>query len=56
MLREGAIISENGVRLSAEIGSICVHGDGCTALAIAARVRQSLAADGYRLVSLPDLI
>jgi len=55
MLREGAIISENGVRLPAQIGSICVHGDGPTALTIATGLRQSLAAIGYRLVSLPDL-
>jgi len=55
MLEEGAIVSVTGKRLPCRIGSICVHGDGAEAVATAAHLKERLAADGYRLVGLPDL-
>jgi UPF0271 protein len=56
MLREGAIVSQSGKRLPSPIGSICVHGDGPDGVAIARRLRQALNEEGYRLVSLPELV
>lgn len=46
MMREGAITSVNGRRIPARIDTICVHGDGASAIAMARRVREVLEADG----------
>lgn len=56
MLEEGAIVSVTGKRLPCRIGSICVHGDGAEAVATAAYLKERLAADGYSLLGLPDLL
>lgn len=42
MVREGAIITESGKRLETSIDTICLHGDGPTAVQIARSVRESL--------------
>lgn len=42
MVRAGAIITESGARIPAAIDTICLHGDGKTALEIAKSVRRSL--------------
>ncbi|WP_282120239.1 LamB/YcsF family protein [Ruegeria atlantica] len=42
MVREGAIITESGQRLETSIDTICLHGDGPTAVQIARSVRTSL--------------
>lgn len=42
MVRAGAIITESGRRLETSIDTICLHGDGPTAVQIAAAVRDSL--------------
>ncbi|RME14133.1 MAG: 5-oxoprolinase subunit PxpA [Alphaproteobacteria bacterium] len=52
MLEEGAIIAENGKRIPCRIDTICLHGDGKTALAIASAVRQRLEQADYRLAPL----
>jgi len=48
MLEAGAIIAESGKRTPARIDTICLHGDGETALALARRLRAGLTAAGYR--------
>lgn len=46
MVREGAIITETGKRLETSIDTICLHGDGPTAVQIARSVRETLIAGG----------
>lgn len=46
MVREGAIITESGARIPTRIDTICLHGDGPTAVQIAKSVRATLEADG----------
>ena len=46
MVRAGVIIAHDGTRLPTAIDSICVHGDGPHAIAIATAVRDALAAAG----------
>lgn len=55
MLRDGAIICHSGKTLPTEIGSVCVHGDGAEAVAMARHLRQGLETQGYELVGLPAL-
>jgi UPF0271 protein len=45
-LREGAITTVSGKRIPAVIDTICVHGDGATAVAMARRVRAALESAG----------
>lgn len=46
MVAEGAIIARDGSRLATSVDSICVHGDGPNAIAIARAVRSKLEAEG----------
>ncbi len=46
MVKDGAIHTEDGTRIPARIDTICLHGDGETALAIARSVRAALEAEG----------
>ncbi|WP_171239807.1 LamB/YcsF family protein [Ruegeria sp. HKCCA5491] len=46
MVQEGAIITESGKRLQTSIDTICLHGDGPTAVQIARSVRENLIAGG----------
>ena len=46
MVKEGAIITESGKRIPTRIDTICLHGDGPTAVPIARSVRESLGAEG----------
>ncbi len=46
MVQDGAIHAENGKSIPARIDTICVHGDGPEALAIARSVRDALEAAG----------
>ena len=46
MVRDGAIHAASGKRIPARIDTVCVHGDGPEALAIAGRVRAALVAEG----------
>jgi UPF0271 protein len=52
MLAAGGIVTMNGKVLPTLIGSICVHGDGPDAVAIAAALRDRLQSDGFLLKSL----
>jgi UPF0271 protein len=49
MVRDGAITTVTGKRLPARIDTICVHGDGDSAVAMARRVREVLEADGIEI-------
>ncbi len=49
MVAAGAIVTESGLRIPAAVDTICLHGDGPTALAIAQAVRAALEADGVSL-------
>ncbi|WP_120631615.1 LamB/YcsF family protein [Ruegeria sp. EL01] len=46
MVSEGAIITESGKRLETSIDTICLHGDGPTAVQIARSVRENLIEGG----------
>ena len=56
MLDAGALIAVDGTRIPTPIGSICVHGDSPDAVEVARHLRQGLAAAGYGLVTLPELV
>jgi UPF0271 protein len=49
MVREHTITTVTGKRIPARIDTICVHGDGATAVAMARRVRAVLEADGIAI-------
>ncbi|SLN51711.1 LamB/YcsF family protein [Roseivivax jejudonensis] len=49
MVGAGAIVAESGARIPAAVDTICLHGDGKTALAIARAVRDGLKAAGVTL-------
>lgn len=55
MLEARALIAVDGTRIATAIGSICVHGDGADAVAIAAGLRRFLLAAGHEIVPLPRL-
>ena len=55
MVDEQAIYSTTGKRIPCQVDSICVHGDGPTAVAMSRAVREGLEAAGIRVVPLPDL-
>lgn len=49
MVQEGAIITESGKRLETSIDTICLHGDGPTAVQMACSVRKSLIDGGVEV-------
>jgi UPF0271 protein len=55
MVDEQAIYSTSGKRIPCQVDSICVHGDGPTAVAVSKAVREGLEAAGIRIVPLPEL-
>jgi UPF0271 protein len=46
MVREGAIISENGKKIPTRIDTICLHGDTPEAVGIGQTVRKTLTEAG----------
>ena len=46
MVKAGAILTEDGTRLPTRIDTICLHGDGPTAVEMARAVRDTLEAEG----------
>jgi UPF0271 protein len=56
MLDAGGIVTADDQRLPTTIHSICVHGDGPSAVAAAQAIRSALQAAGHRLVGLPDMV
>ncbi len=51
MVAAGSIVTESGKRIPAALDTICLHGDGKTALEIARAVKAALEADGVTLKS-----
>jgi len=49
MLEEQAIIAESGVRIPTRIDTICLHGDGPEAVAMARALRDRLEREGFAL-------
>jgi UPF0271 protein len=49
MVRAGAIITQSGKHIPAAVDTICLHGDGATAVQIARTVRTALAEAGVTL-------
>ena len=56
MLDAGGVVSIGGRRMPSEVHSICVHGDGAQAVAVATAVRGALLAAGMRLLPLPQVL
>ncbi len=50
MVQEGAIKTESGKRLETSIDTICLHGDGPTAVQIASSVRKTLIEGGVEVI------
>ena len=53
MVKAGAIITQSGAQIPAAVDTICLHGDGKTALLIAQAVRAALEASGVTLRVFP---
>jgi UPF0271 protein len=54
-MEEGAIVSRNGVKLSARIHTFCVHGDEASGVEVVGAVRAALEKSGVRVVPLPEM-
>jgi 5-oxoprolinase (ATP-hydrolysing) subunit A len=55
MVDEQAIYSTSGKRIPCQVDSICVHGDGPTAVMVSKAVREGLEAAGIRIVPLTEM-
>lgn len=55
MIRNQEIVSTSGKHVPAVVHSICVHGDGPTAVAVASQVRAGIEAAGIEIVPLPEM-
>jgi len=55
MVEDQEVVSTSGKRIPARVHSICVHGDGPTAVELATAVRRGLEQAGVAVVPLPDL-
>jgi len=51
MVREGAVVARDGSVVALRADTICVHGDGAHAVAIALRLREALLEAGVQLAS-----
>ena len=56
MLQEGRIIAIDGTQLDVQADSICVHGDGETALTMATKLKDGLEEAGLQGATLPQII
>jgi len=55
MIEHDEVISTSGKRVPVKAHSICVHGDGPTAVAVANRIRSGVEAAGYAVVPLTEM-
>lgn len=55
MVEDQEVVSTSGKRIKAQVHSICVHGDGPTAVEVATAVRNGLEAGGVAVVPIPAL-
>ena len=53
MVKAGAILTEDGTRIPTRIDTICLHGDGPTAVEMARAVRATLQAEGIAVRPFP---
>jgi len=56
MLKQKSIISYSGKKIPCSIDTICLHGDGETALAMASRLRTGLLNENIKLKRLTEII
>jgi UPF0271 protein len=56
MLTDGMMTSRDGTRINTDFHSICVHGDGPLAVAIAAAARRCILDAGHALSTLPEVL
>jgi UPF0271 protein len=56
MIETGGVTARDGTRLDTEFHSICVHGDGPTALAIARATRDCIERAGHTPAPLPQVL
>ncbi len=56
MIRHQELVSTSGKLIPAEVHSVCVHGDGPTAVAVARAVRAGIEAEGIAVVPLPEVL
>jgi len=55
MVEDQEVVSTSGKRIPAEVHSICVHGDGPTAVELATAVRKGLEGAGVAVATLPEM-
>jgi UPF0271 protein len=55
MVVNGEIVSRNGKPISRRVDTLCVHGDGPTAIELARAVRAALEAAGVKIVPLTEM-
>lgn len=55
MVREQAVTTRSGRRLSMAFDTLCVHGDEPGAVAVGAAVRRAIESSGVELVTLPEV-
>jgi UPF0271 protein len=56
MLKEKSIISYSGKKIPCSIDTICLHGDGKTALAIANKLKNGLLDENIKLKKLTEIV
>src|SRR3546814_13100671 len=55
MVEDQEVVSTGGKRIRCRVDSICVHGDGDTAVELATAVRRGIEAAGVSVVTLPEM-
>ncbi|EDP63717.1 hypothetical protein BAL199_26332 [alpha proteobacterium BAL199] len=55
MIEHQEVVSTSGKHVQAQVHSVCVHGDGPTAVQVSTAVRRGLEAAGVSVVPLPEL-
>ena len=56
MFSDGVIRTVEGTELRVQAQSVCVHGDGPSALATARHIRSGLEAAGFQMKTLPEMV
>ncbi len=56
LARDGVVIARTGERLAMRVDSLCVHGDGPTAVAAARAARAAIEAAGIEIAALPQTV
>jgi len=56
MIEDGEVISLDGRRVPVRVDTICVHGDNPAAVAMAAKIRETLGASGIAIAPMSELV